>query len=281
MNWSAISAVNNEEVLQNCLLKSPCIHGAAELILQRGFTSSAAAYNSGIDKATTDLLVFAHQDVYLPEAWFSAVENAVEIISKTDPTWGVLGLWGIRPSGEGAGFVYDGYGRSVLGTHFQGGLEVQSLDELVLITRKSSRLRFDERLGGFHMYGPDICLEAKRRGMKSYAISAFCLHNTNEYWMLPLGFWRSYLAMRRKWKAHLPIRTACTEITRWCYPMIRWNVTRAINLATGRDKPPVKRVKDPSELYRDLVRSGLVTNLVPLDRGMASATTANAGVFVG
>jgi len=108
------------------------------------------------------------------------------------------------------------------------------------------------------MYGADICLEARRRGMKCYAIAPFCVHNTSQYGMLPLAFWKAYLMMRRKWKAELPIQTTCTEITRWSWPMLRWNVVRAINLATGRDKPPTKRVDNPGQLYRELIARGLV-----------------------
>lgn len=201
-----------------------------------------------------------HQDVYLPEGWLMAAQRAVDIVSKTDPDWGVLGCWGIRASGEGAGFVYDGAWRNVLGKHFEGGLEVETLDEVVLILRKSGGLRFDTQLAGFHMYGADICLEARRQGRKCYAIAAFCVHNTSQYRMLPLQFWRAYLAMRRKWKAQLPIATSCTEISRWCWPMVRWNVVRAINLATGRDRPPTKRVQDPGRLYLQLIQSGAIAS---------------------
>jgi hypothetical protein len=135
-------------------------------------------------------------------------------------------------------------------------VEVRTLDEVLLILKKSSGLRFDQRIPGFHMYGADICLEAHRHGLKCYAISAFCIHNTNQYGLLPLQFWQGYLAMRRKWKAQLPIKTSCTEITRWCWPMIRSNVARAINLATGRDKPPAKRVSDPNQLCREIATTG-------------------------
>ena len=269
-DWTVIASVNNETLVKNCLLNSPDIRFASEVILQRDYASAAVAYNDAIEKAKTDLLVFVHQDVYLPEGWFSTVQNAMEILSKSDPDWGVLGVWGIRPSGEAAGFVYDGYGRCVLGNHFEGGLDVESLDELLLIMRKSSGLRFDEKLEGFHMYGTDICLEAKHRGIKCYAIAAFCVHNTSQYWMLPLGFWRAYLTIRRKWKSHLPIKTACTKITRWCWPMIRWNVVRAINLITGRDKPPIKRVKDPVELYRMIVNSGKTISSMSFGLNMPS-----------
>jgi hypothetical protein len=121
--------------------------------------------------------------------------------------------------------------------------------------RKSSNLRFDERLPGYHMYGTDICLEARRRGMKSYVIPAFCIHNTNGYRMLPLQFWRSYLFMRKKWRSELPIATSCTEITFGCWPMIRWNMIRAANIVSGRHQV-LNRVRDPSRLYLDLSHSG-------------------------
>src|SRR4051794_37329697 len=198
MKWTVIAAVNNQEVLRSCLLSSPEISSASEVILQTGFTSAAGAYNAGIEKAKTDLLVFVHQDVYLPEGWVASVEKALEVLSKKDPQWGVLGVWGVKRSGEGVGYLYCAGLMRKLGQAFDDAPEVRSLDEVVLIIRKSSGLRFDESLPGFHMYGTDICLEAKRQGMKCHAISAFCVHNTNGYKMLPVQFWQSYFLMRRK-----------------------------------------------------------------------------------
>lgn len=257
-NLTIISAVNDEAVFRRCLLSSPDIAGVREVVTQRGYASAAAAYNAGIERATGDLLMLVHQDVHLPEGWFGDLVHTLARVSVQDPNWGVLGVWGARSSGEGAGFLYCGATLRVLGHSFEGGVEVETLDEVLLILRKSSGLRFDERIGGFHMYGSDICLEARRRGMKCYAMATFCVHNTSQYGMLPLAFWRAYLMMRRKWKAELPIQTTCTEITRWCWPMLRWNVVRAINLATGRDKPPAKRVDNPGQLYRELITRGLV-----------------------
>jgi hypothetical protein len=261
MKWTFVSAVNNEAVLKSCLFGSSEINLADEVMLQRGFKSAAEAYNSAIDEAKTDLLIFIHQDVYLPDGWLSNVREAIKKISKTDPEWGVLGVWGMRSSGEGVGYVYDGAWnpiKKVLGNKFEGGIEVDSLDEVVLILRKSAGLYFDSHLPGYHMYGTDICQEAKRRGRKCYAISAFCIHNTSQYAMLPWQFWQSYLLMRCKWKSQLPLRTPCTKITYWCWPMLRWNIVRAINLVTGRDKPPTKRVEEPSKLYAEMLLSGTI-----------------------
>ena len=97
--WSVICAVNDEAVLGRCLLSSPNIACAREVILQRASASAAAAYNAGIEKATTDLLVLVHQDVYLPRGWLSGLARAVAAIAEQDPDWGVLGVWGAQSSG--------------------------------------------------------------------------------------------------------------------------------------------------------------------------------------
>ncbi|MDB6111215.1 MAG: hypothetical protein JWR69_2965 [Pedosphaera sp.] len=250
LKWTVIVAVNNQEVLRSSLLSSPEISSASEVILQTGFTSAAAAYNAGIEKARTDLLVFVHQDVYLPAGWVAALEKALDVLSKQDPQWGVLGVWGVKRSGDGVGYLYCAGLMQKLGREFEDAPEVRSLDEVLLIVRKSSGLRFDEEMPGFHMYGTDLCLEAQRRGMKCHAISAFCVHNTNGYKMLPLDFWQCYFRMRRKWKAELPVTTSCAEITFWCWPMVNWNLRRGVNLLLKRHKPG-KRVPDPSRLYRE------------------------------
>jgi hypothetical protein len=253
LNWSLISAVNNERVLNSNLLDSPGMTTASEVLLQTDCASAALAYNRGIDRAQSDILVFAHQDVYLPQTWLPDLKNALVLLSKTDPEWAVLGVWGITASGGCAGHVYCGGTMKQLGAPSNTVTEVMSLDEAVLILRKSSGLRFDERLEGFHMYGTDICMEAQRQGMKCYAISAFCIHNTNGYNLLPREFWRNYFFMRNKWSSALPITTSCTKITHWCWPMIWWNIDRAVNLILGRHKAG-KRVADPRQLYRQLFR---------------------------
>jgi Glycosyltransferase like family len=254
MNWTVISITNNDEVLKSCLLSSPDIGSASEVLLQRGYTSAAIAYNRAIEKAQSDLLVLVHQDVYLPQGWLASLWQGLAVLSKVDPNWGILGVWGVaESSAEFTGFLYCA-ANGKLGGAFEGVREVRSLDEVVLIMRKSSKLRFDEQLPGFHMYGTDICLEARRQGMRSYAIPAFCIHNTSGYRMLPWQFWRCYFFMRRKWSAELPVTTSCTKITTWCWPMIRWNLTRAVNIVLGRHRVST-RLDDPSRLNSELVFS--------------------------
>ena len=248
MDWSVIAAVNDEQVLKSCLLGSPDLESASEVVLKTGFSSAAQAYNLGIRQSSGEIMVFVHQDVCLPEGWWDSAQRAVKAVETQDKAWGVLGVWGATHDGGRAGYLHWTGIEGAAGGEFEGGIEVQTLDELLLIVRRGSGLTYDEHLPGYHMYGADICLEAARRGMKSYAISAFCIHNTNEYKLLPVAFWKAYLYMRRKWISQLPIETTCTKITRYCRPMIWWNFVHSVNLALGRKKVR-KRIPDPGSLY--------------------------------
>lgn len=249
--WTLVAAVNNEAVLRSCLLNSSVASQASEIILQKGYSSAALAYNAALQKAATDVVVFVHQDVFLPNGWEAKLQRALDWLSEKDPQWGVAGIWGVQASGNRSGHLYCvGLGQ-VLGDEYNGAIEVQTLDEVLLIVRKSSQLQFDEKLPGFHLYATDICLEAQRRGMRCYAISAFCVHNTNGYSLLPREFWKNYLTLRRKWRTRLPVTTPCTEITAFCWPAIRMNLVQWKNIALRKDKPG-RRVADPSELYRAL-----------------------------
>ena len=216
MNWSIVSAVNNEEVLRSCLLASPDLEQDVELIVEKGHPNAASAYNSGMKRASADHIIFAHQDMYFPKGWLDRVECAMHALESQDPNWGVLGAWGTACDGSGEmyGHLYDGGWRRTLGGPYAGGQQVEALDEVVLILRKSSGLQFDTSLPGFHFYGADICLEARSRGMKCYAISALCIHNTNSYGMLPLEFWKCYWLMRRKWRARRGKRRAALAARR-------------------------------------------------------------------
>ena len=255
IKWTLVSATNNETILKSCLLASPELEFNADIILKTGYKSAAAAYNSALEESTTDIVVFAHQDVYLPLGWCADFQNALLSLSESDPKWGVLGIWGVSRSRKYSGHLYCEASGAIFGNNSSDIQEVRTLDEVLLVVRKSSGLRFDKCLQGFHMYGTDICLEAHRRGLKCYTISSFCIHNANTYRFLPFDFWSAVFFIRKKWKSVLPVTTPCIDITLWCWPMIRWNIRRATECIL---RPPVmrRRVSDPRSLYRDLMKIG-------------------------
>ena len=116
MNWTIVTATNNDSLLRSCLLNSPDIHRAKRVVQQKGFSSAALAYNSALAGSETDVLVFVHQDVYLPSGWADQLEQALEYLAQHDPQWAVAGVWGVQENGERAGNVYcTGLGRKLGG----------------------------------------------------------------------------------------------------------------------------------------------------------------------
>jgi len=62
-------------------------------------------------------------------------------------------------------------------------------------------------------------LRAAKREMKSYAISAFCIHNTQEILILPKEFYECCRHIKKVWKDCLPIQTPCLRITKFNLPL--------------------------------------------------------------
>jgi hypothetical protein len=210
------SAVNDREIFDTNFLVSPMFGPGHphQIIVQSGFSSAAKAYNDAIDRSENEIIVFAHQDVIFPANWMADLEAALQQLEKSDPHWGVLGCFGETADRGGRGYVYMP-GLEIVGTPFAAPEPVQTLDEIVLIIKKSSGLQFDPTLPFYHFYGVDLCLRAASQGMTSYAISAFCLHNTQYNLVLPPEFYACYRHVKKQWKDHLPIQTTCVRITKY------------------------------------------------------------------
>lgn len=215
-----VVAVNNREIFENNFLISPCVRepNDHEVLVQEAFDSAAKAYNEAIERSMNELIVFCHQDIFLPKSWLSDLARALDYLEVYNSNWGVLGCSGITRDRRHWRYVYSS-GLGVSGEPLARPEPVQTLDEMVLILRKSSGLRFDPRLPHFHLYGTDICLRAASMGMTSYAISAFCIHNTHQSLILPEEFYHCCQYVRRVWRNSLPIQTTCIRITRSNIPI--------------------------------------------------------------
>ncbi len=176
--FSVVCVYNNEEGFNNYLLKSLGGQTAKfELIKidnRRGvFKSASKGLNYGGEKAKGRYILFVHQDVvFHSKFWLEDVEKMLGNI----PSLGIAGCSGKMDNGEKRGFIKDRH--HLWGEPFSKPEEVQTLDEAVLIIPKVvfDRLKFDEKLEGWHAYGVDYCLMVRERGLKAYAIPAFIYH---------------------------------------------------------------------------------------------------------
>jgi hypothetical protein len=212
------------------------------------FDSASKAYNEAMDRASNDLLVFAHQDVYFPDGWFSALSATIAALDRQHIRWGVLGSFGSsRSIHGGAGRVYTN-GRGLHGNSIQEPTEIETLDEIVLVLRKSSGLRFDESLPNFHLYGTDICLIAQEAGYRNFAIPGLCIHNTHQLITLPREFYACYRHIKRKWSRRLPIYASCMKISRFDESLLIKKFQEFKAEVLGNAKGPRQRVNDPRSL---------------------------------
>jgi hypothetical protein len=258
---TVVAAVNDDRVLGCNLLRSPdlVMPSGRQLLFQRGFRSASQAYNAAFDEAEHDLVVFVHQDVFLPAGWFDMLTSAVDWLDANACRWGVLGSFGsARQVHGGVGRVFT-TGMGVHGNSIEVPAPVETLDEIVLVLRKSSPLRFDPSLPHFHLYGSDICLESRRLGLDAYAIPAPCVHNTNQVLQLPREFYACYRHLKRKWPRELPIHASCMTISRFDLQMRRRQAEEAWQRLNIRRRDPLLRADDPSGLAafnRRLVPAG-------------------------
>lgn len=249
-NFTIAVAVNNAEVLRRNLYSSPGIlHGGGhQLVIKENYPSASLAYNSAMDDAANDLIIFVHQDVYLPKTWFSDLRRCLSSLEEQRIEWGVLGCFGSRKGAAGGlGRVYT-TGLGLHGKPIVQAEPVETLDEIILIVRKSSELRFDPGLPHFHMYGADICLTARDKGMQSYAIPAFCIHNTNQLLHLPSHFYDCYRHIKKKWEKYLPIYTSCMTIARFDQELHLRRLREFGQRALGIRRVPKLRIDDPRTL---------------------------------
>lgn len=229
-DFSIAAAVNDQEILSSCLQRSPDIlSGELALRTYENYPSAARALNAGLAESSAAIVIFAHQDVYLPEGWLRRLISQINLLEQNDPNWAVIGLYGRRPTGEEVGLVWSsGLGR-VVG---QGGFpptEAVTLDELVLIVRRDSGLRFDEGIPGFHMYGTDIVMQGRAAGLLSFVVDAPAIHNSRPVRALTGAYADAYRYMQRKWRKNLPLSNLSSEIV-W-HPVKLWRAQwRSIRL---------------------------------------------------
>lgn len=165
----------------------------------RGNTrSSPEALNHGRDQVSsggTGILVFCHDDVTFPPDWLHALRRALEQIETLSPAWAVLGPMG-RSGKRFFGNAEDGDGKAT----YHGPLPspVDTLDEFCLVVPSDLPLRFDERLGGHHLYGVDLCIQAHEGGYGCYAVDLPCRHHSTTRHRPP-EYHRIKRRLQRKW----------------------------------------------------------------------------------
>ncbi len=218
MELSFVTCVNHREVLERCLLTSPCLAKKRyPLALFEHCTSAAEAFNAALKTAQSPWLVFVHQDVVLPEGWDRDFLTGIATAQRQFDRLAVVGVYGIgvRPHPVHLGHVLD-RGHLLVGSAPLPAL-ADTLDELCFAVRCDAGLALDAALG-FDFYAADLALQARQRGFSVAVVEAYCEHHS----ALPRArfsesfidrFTASATIFQEKWRHRLPITTPCITLT--------------------------------------------------------------------
>ena len=251
LRLAVVAAVNDENTLTHNLLRSQVLRDSSVPFHgYRGCRSAAEAYNRGLDETEGDLVAFIHQDIYLPQTWEIELRNAIDVLSRIDPDWAVIGAIGTRPDGSLVGRCWSSGLARVIGTPVPEPVEVVCIDEMLIVLRRVSGLRFDTELPGFHLYGCDIVLAAQAAGLRSYVVDLPVIHNSKPVRSLGGAYALAHGFMRRKWAALLPVPTLIVSLTRSPWPLLRARLRLARTL-----RRRLARAADPMTDPRDLAKA--------------------------
>lgn len=245
------AAVNDVATLELCLSRSPeLIAGRARLRTYEGFSSAAAAYNRALDDGSAEYVVFAHQDVYLPDGALARLVEILAALTESDPKWAVVGVIGVDHTGRTVGETWSTGLEGVVGRPLDAPTQVEALDELLLVVRRSSNLRFDEDLPGFHLYAADLIQIAKAQGLHSYAVPLGVVHHDRPVIALDRHYKQAYGYMQKKWRAVLPIPNLICPIVAhpWMLAWRDFQIRRQRRFMSTRTAPD----GDPAEIARQL-----------------------------
>lgn len=221
-------ATHNLAVVESNLKLSPCVEsGNIQLLIEFGSPSASIAYNRILDRSDAPFVVFAHHDVYFPFGWDTLLRARIKVISDKHPDWAIIAPFGVGYDLVGYGPVWSSSLGTIIGRVKNRPIPVQTVDEMVIVLRRDSGLRFDETLPGFHLYGTDIVQSALSHGKGAYAISLPLVHNDSFKSHLDDSFAAAYRHQSRKWCQRLPLYSPTTKISWHTLSLLRSRMMNA------------------------------------------------------
>jgi hypothetical protein len=175
------------------------------LFLDNSSSNAFDAYeglNLFLNNARGEYIIVCHQDVELLSDGRDRLDAVIAELEAQDPLWAVIGNSGGVSPGRLAIRITDPHGADQKTDLLP--VRVRSLDENFLVVRRRANLALSHDLGGFHLYGTDICIIADILGWRSYVVDFHLHHLSPGYREQSLS--QSRVAMIRKYARALRAR---------------------------------------------------------------------------
>ncbi|MFZ2174968.1 MAG: glycosyltransferase [Rhodococcus sp. (in: high G+C Gram-positive bacteria)] len=246
-----VAAVNDSRVLDDCLRRSPAIQsGQVPLRILTGYARPGEVFNAALNGSSRKIVIFAHQDVYLPAPFISRLLAELNELSRQDANWAVVGAVGADADYQVHGQAWSSGAQKIVGRPCETATRVECLDELLLVVRADIGVQFDPDLPGFHLYGTDIVQTARLSGLASYVVPMQLVHHSKRLANLGGAYKVTYKYLRQKWADRLPVPTMFGGIRRT--PIARMRADRYIRSNNGWRKTRPEPTGNPVEIARRL-----------------------------
>jgi hypothetical protein len=175
-----------------------------------------------LDEAKGRYVILCHQDLLLLDDGSAELEAQLKGLEARDPKWAIAGNSGITEDHRHVLHISDPHGDD----QRKGILpeRVNSLDENFLIVRRDSGIRPSQELSGFHLYGTDLCLQARSAGLSAWVIDFHLRHLSPG--RMDEGFYRAQDSFERIWGAKIGrteiVSTTCTRLILGNGVVARW-----------------------------------------------------------
>ena len=135
-----------------------------------------SGYNHFMQKAQARYLIYCHQDVLFEFNNRRDLDRIIQQMNEEHPDWAILGNAGKDAQGAKAIRITDPYSADLKVGNFPS--KVMSIDENFMVIDRSALIRTTAGLTGFHLYGTDLCFNARQLGTSAWVIDFHLKHKS-------------------------------------------------------------------------------------------------------
>jgi hypothetical protein len=213
---SIVCVFNNLAVREQCLDRSilALAHEAPDVEYlpidntQHAYPSAGAALNHGVSLAKNDVVVFAHQDVFLHS--LRALQEAAKMLAADG--FGLLGAIGVRSDGLLVGRIRD---RVLLaGEPVATPCDVDSVDEVLFLASREQLLTDPLTQSpdlAWHAYAVEYGLRMRKKGLRTGVADIPLTHNSLSVNLARLS--EAHRTVAGLYGDLLPVMTTCGRIS--------------------------------------------------------------------